>query len=218
MTAALLVIGCALAAISAVGVASGDINIRYIDTRDGSRDEFHIGLQGTGTFGWWHYISKATLKREGLWEDFVSDELHNCSDEVHQCLTGSVIVFAVPRAGLASESTYTAGGAHLKVEKCLREQRGRCTRALVSSDCRWMAWPDRCSDTQSETTKLGGGPVKLGRGPVAYFIFDENKGVMSWGSVNVAAEGVEAQTEVAGQWRLKGSKGLFAAGTAIPIS
>jgi len=211
MAVALLGIGCALAAISAAGVASSDMTIRYIDTRDGSRDEFHIGLQGTGTFQWWHYISKATLKREGLWEDFVSYDLHNCSDDIHQCLIGLHTVFAVPRAGLTSESTYTAGGAFFRVQECLREQHDRCTRALVSSECRWMAWPDRCSDAQSETRRMD-------RGPVAYFIFDENRGVMSWGSNNMVAEGIKAQTEVARKWRLKGSKGLFAAGTTIPIS
>lgn len=202
-------IGCIFFVICAHGVTSRTMEIRYVNSLNQSRDEFHLVFDASEAFGWWHYLSQATMKREGLWEDFSSWELNNCSDDVYQCLIGNHRVFAVPRVGLKPHSVFSVSGAVLRVEKCLREQDDRCERALVSSDCHWIVSPDRCSDTQSDTT--------MARGPVFYFVFDANLGVMSYGSPNRPEEDVKAQAKIAREYRLKSPKGLFAPDIALPV-
>ena len=141
-------------------------------------------------------------QQDFFYDEYTSAPLHGCSDEKYRCVYGLYRVFAVPRAGLGLQSTYSAGGAAFRVEKCLRGTKTQCSEALISSDCQSKAEPDRCLET------VGGRANSAAPGPVVYFIFKERIGVTAYGDGKPVI-GEEAQLAAAKELRLRSRKGLL---------
>lgn len=150
-------------------------------------------------------------QQDALFDEFTSAPLHDCSDRKYLCVYGTYRVFAVPREGLTAQSTYSAGGAFLRVEKCLRGSAVRCLQALISSDCRQQVEPDRCVERPSAVDSGSE------RGRIGYFIFDQNIGVTAYGSVTEPATTLETQMGVARELLLRSKKGLLANGIPTPF-
>lgn len=187
--------------------AGGEEAIRYLNQPDEAYDEFVRDQEGK--VKWVEYIMESKQEREGFQDGSVST-LHNCSDAAQICVIGDHVVFAVPRTGLTPHSIYTAAGAYLRVEKCLREQAGRCDRALVSSDCRWLLTPDGCTDAPADSR------ANEYRGQISYFIFEQGKGVTSYGNDVELAKRPHRQLAIAQHYKLQGPRGLLAEGALMP--
>ncbi len=145
-----------------------------------------------------------TEKKDVFFDEFTSGELRDCSDSRYRCLYGLYRVFAVPREGLKPQSTYRVDGAVFRVEKCLRGDERRCQAALISSDCQSKLAPDRCAESSGDD---GNGAA---RGPVGYFIFNEDFGITSYGALKQRGPTEEARMSAALDLVLRGEKGLLA--------
>lgn len=149
-------------------------------------------------------------QKDVLFDEFTSAPLHDCSDAKFRCVYGLYRVFATPRAGLEPQSTYSAGGASFRVEKCLRSSKARCLEALISSDCQTKVEPDRCLEV------AGGRVSSTAPGPMVYFIFKEKVGVTAYGD-GKAFIGEEARLSAARHLQLHGRRGLLGNGNFLPV-
>ena len=161
----------------------------------------------TNGLGWWEGGNIVPLHRitaeekDRFFDEFTSAELRDCSDAKHRCAYGVYKVFAVPRGGLEPLSTYTAGGAVFRIEKCLRGDQKRCQVALISSDCQSQIQPDRCVEAP------GGRASSSAPGRIGYFIFNEDIGITAYGSAKEPAPTAEARLAAALDMVLRGDKG-----------
>jgi hypothetical protein len=190
----------------------GPDSIYYINEAGTVYEQFMRDPEAAGVV-WWidgSVPSRDKSGKDSSFDEFVSAEVHDCSDAKHRCVYSAHSVFAVPLEPLTAQSTYVAGGAFFRVEQCLREKESRCQLALISSDCRRLADPDRCIDAPSGTDS---GSM---RGRIGYFLFDQNRGVTAYGSLSEAATTPAGQMAAARHFHLRGRKGLLADGTLMP--
>jgi hypothetical protein len=200
-------LGFALCSFSTLSAANrtqkrnGESEIRYVDPERTYVERFsNVETGGNGLLVGAPLASKQSL---GTHPEVLMSDLHDCSDEMYRCVYGQYRVFAVPRGLLMENSTYVSGGASFRVEKCFRSADGRCQVALISSDCQSEIAPDKCAIVS------GGRPQSRSAGRVAYFIFNEDFGITSFGSVASPAESQEAQLAAALDFILSGDIGLL---------
>lgn len=143
-------------------------------------------------------------KRDGLYLEKLGHELHDCSDVRYRCVYGFFRVFAIPRQTLSPTEVYVVAGSVLRVEQCLRGDSSVCQVALISSDCQERVRPDTCSQTTEGKAK------NRMRGPVLYFIYNEDFGVTAYGSSPNRVQTRDGQRVVATQMVLQGNRGLLA--------
>jgi hypothetical protein len=143
-------------------------------------------------------------KRSLSLAEIASEPMHICSDAKYRCVYGLFRVFAVPRKGLTKVSTYSAGGAEFRIQRCLRAAGEHCQVALISSDCQEHSGTDGCQQVE------GGRQRSSAPGPVLYFIYNEDFGVISYGSVEEPLQTQSSQTAAASKWILHGARGLLA--------
>jgi hypothetical protein len=129
--------------------------------------------------------------------------LINCSDEKVRCMYSVNRVFAVPKAGFRPDSSFDAGGARFKVERCLRGTDELCQVALVSSDCQLRLPSGECKLVP------GGREASTAPGMVGYFIYNEDFGVTAYGGSRSALPTFEAQRAAAVSMVLQGEYGLL---------
>jgi len=150
-----------------------------------------------------------TKEQKGLFfDEFLSNPAHDCSDTEYLCVFFVYRVFSVPREGLTPQSIYTAAGASLRVERCLRGNAKHCQVALVSSDCEMESPPDKCMVVEGGRTKSSA------PGPVLYFIYNEDYGVTAYGTAKKPVSSADAGLNVAAEMVLRGKKGLL--GKSVP--
>lgn len=135
--------------------------------------------------------------------EIISEPVHSCSDAMYRCIYAVFRVFAVPRAGLTSTSEYSIGGAEFRVEYCLRGDDNRCQVALISSDCQQHSGTDACEQV------AGGRQRSAAPGPVLYFIYNDDFGVTSYGSVKEPLQTESAKIAASSKWILMTDKGLL---------
>jgi hypothetical protein len=207
-----LVVCCAATAL--LGAEKGARAVKSIYYANADHTFYERFVEDETNALWWEggntaqSRSTAQSQKNASFEDFTSAPLHDCSDEKYRCLYGLYRVFAVPRMGLGSQSTYNAGGAVFRVEKCIRSAKDRCVQALMSSDCQSKAEPDRCTEV------VGGRSKSTAPGPIVYFVFEEKTGVAAYGDGKPVV-GEEAQLAAAKDLRLRGGKGLLG-GSSFP--
>lgn len=158
---------------------------------------------------WWLNGNVAPLRpitkeqKDLFFDEFLSNPAHDCSNTEYLCISFVYRVFSVPRAGLTSRSIYSAGGASLRVERCLRGTAKHCQVALVSSDCKMEVPPDRCTAVEEAQTKSNAA------GQVLYFIYNEDYGVTAYGTAEKPVKSAEAGLHVAAEMVLLGNRGLL---------
>jgi hypothetical protein len=198
-------LGLALCGLSTANAANksqkrnGDHEIRYVNPKRTYFERF----SNVGRNGLWSgapLISKQSINTH---PEVLMKDLHVCSDEMYRCVYGHYRVFAVPRGPLMENSTYVSGGASFRVEKCFRSVNGRCQVALVSSDCQGEIPPDKC------VVVSGGRAASALAGRVGYFIFNEDYGITSYGSVEEPASSPELKMAAALDFVLQGDTGLL---------
>ena len=130
-------------------------------------------------------------------------ELKDCSDSGFRCLFGAYRVFAVPQLGLSKNSEYSFGGARFRVEACLSGSDEHCSSALVSSACDGLAAPDKCVELPAKSIPS----VEVGR--TGYFIYEEGKGITSYGLAKGRIDLQEQKLATARQLLLRSKTGLL---------
>jgi hypothetical protein len=202
---ACLTMCCATTAL--LGGEKGARAVKAIYYVNAERTFYERFVQDEANALWWEGGNTEPSRRS--FEDFTSAPLHDCSDEKYRCVYGLYRVFAVPRAGLETQSTYSAGGAIFRIEKCLRGTKNECLESLISSDCQSKIEPDRCVEA------VGGRANSAAPGPIVYFIFKEKIGITAYGDGKPIV-GEEQQLAAAKELRLRGRKGLLGNGSLPP--
>jgi hypothetical protein len=139
----------------------------------------------------------------------ISNPIHDCGSKQFRCLSTAQSVFAVPNETTLSENLrYEAGGAVLRVLRCLHSAPGRaCSTALIESECQKVTESGRCEpDPQA-------GPLSIAQ--ATYFIYSDSRGVMAFGVVPIIRDGAALDEQVyygiASQCVLKNRLGLLKA-------
>ena len=203
-------LGLALCGISTASAANktpkrnGESGIRYVDPERTYFERFSNVANGGN--GLWAGAPLASKQRLNMHPEVLMSDLHDCSDEMYRCVYGQYRVFAVPRDPLMENSTYVSGGAFFRVEKCFRSVNDRCQVALISSDCQSEIKPDQCAVVPT------GRPQNHSAGRVGYFIFNEDYGITSYGSVEEPASSPELKMAAALDFILQGDTGLLSQG------
>jgi hypothetical protein len=127
----------------------------------------------------------------------------DCSNAAYRCIKSGFQAFAVPRNDLPSTARYSIAGTAFRVVKCLRADRTVCQVAVIEADCQTRNLKKHICELYS------GGPNKNpDRGPVTYFIYNEDFGVTSIGIAGEKKRDAEA-TLAAKVYVLQGNIGLL---------
>jgi hypothetical protein len=150
---------------------------------------------------------RPTSEQKRAFREKLGYAVHGCSDANFRCIAYLYSVFAVPRQPLSPGMTYTAGGAQLRVEECIRGSGESCQVALISSDCQIAMKSGRCQ------LMPNGGSKDSVPGPVTYFVFNEDIGITAFGKaggwITSPDERLQTAKDVVTQLILQGKVGLL---------
>lgn len=135
---------------------------------------------------------------DGLRGDFTWDApIQSCSDAEFECLKADPYVFAVPRGQLRSGYTFEREGIRFTVERC---NDAPCRSVVIRADCESFGAGRQCS------TNARGRAASATPGAVTYFVYQRDRGVVSFGS---SPDGGEAAS-LSEEYVLVGSRGVLA--------
>lgn len=135
---------------------------------------------------------------DGLRGDFTWDApIQLCSDSQIECLKADPYVFAVPRAQIQDGYTFEREGIRFTIERC---NDATCRSVLVRADCESFGVDRQCS------TNPKGRAASAVPGEVTYFVYQRDRGVISFGS-SAEGDGIASLSE---EYVLAGVRGILA--------
>lgn len=177
------------------GQTTSSAAIRYLN---GDRTSAVTFDRGELTMGMTEEARRNLTDADGLRGDFTWDApIQSCSDAEFECLKADPYVFAVPRGQLQSGYTFEREGIRFTVERC---NDAPCRSAIVRADCESFGAGRQCS-TNSQGRAASATP-----GEVTYFVYQRDRGVVSFGS---SADDAGASSR-SGDYVLTGRRGILA--------
>jgi len=180
---------------AAPGQAASPGAITYLNSDRTSAVTFD---RGELTIGMTEEARRTLTEADGLRGDFVWDApIQPCSDAQFECLKADPYVFAVPRGPLQDGQTFEREGVRFTVERC---DDSSCGSVLIRADCESFGPGRRCS------THPRGRAASTTPGEVTYFVYQRDRGVVSFGSTTNGAGGASLSDD----YVLAGRRGLLA--------